>query len=395
MLTPEYLVTVSDEVVKIFAEAEREIVDDIARRIVKMNYYTETAMWQTEKIKQFGGLQGDVKRILAKATGKSQKELSRIMKEAAEKGLSFDDAIYKAAGFTPAALAQSPALLAIVLQGRDSALALLNNYTKTTAQTATKAFNDTLDRALIQIINGTQSPTTAIKNAVNTIAKVGMEKVAYPSGVISSLENAVKRAILTGTNQTVAKLQEARADEMGTDLVEVTSHSGARPTHAEWQGGIYSLKGSTKGYRTLADACGYGSGDGLCGWNCYHNFYPYFLGLSSKSFSRDPSKDDGKDNNEQYEQQQKQRYYERQIRYAKKEVQALGSAIEVAKNEELAAAFKEDFDRASLKLSNRKGALDQFIRQTQRTKLPENENIAGWNQSIAMKAVWGARRAAN
>lgn len=33
---------------------------------------------------------------------------------------------------------------------------------------------------------------------------------------------------------------------MENDLVEVTAHSGARPDHAKWQGGIYSLYGRSK-----------------------------------------------------------------------------------------------------------------------------------------------------
>ena len=31
-----------------------------------------------------------------------------------------------------------------------------------------------------------------------------------------------------------------RMNEMECDLVEVTSHFGARPSHVEWQGQVYS-----------------------------------------------------------------------------------------------------------------------------------------------------------
>ena len=32
----------------------------------------------------------------------------------------------------------------------------------------------------------------------------------------------------------------------GCDLVEVTAHAGARPSHAEWQGKIVSLSGQAR-----------------------------------------------------------------------------------------------------------------------------------------------------
>lgn len=71
------------------------------------------------------------------------------------------------------------------------------------------------------------------------------------------------------------KGQEQLAMELGMDLVEVTAHAGARPSHAEWQGQVYSLTGNTRGYAKLSDATGYGTGEGLGGWNCRHSFFPW------------------------------------------------------------------------------------------------------------------------
>lgn len=45
-------------------------------------------------------------------------------------------------------------------------------------------------------------------------------------------------------NQTALRLQDARADEMGADLVEVSAHAGARPSHA--QGRAASIAGEEK-----------------------------------------------------------------------------------------------------------------------------------------------------
>jgi len=40
-------------------------------------------------------------------------------------------------------------------------------------------------------------------------------------------------------------LLQARAEEMGQDLVQVSAHIGARESHQEWQGKIFSLNGFT------------------------------------------------------------------------------------------------------------------------------------------------------
>lgn len=393
MLAPEYLMQVADPVVDIYSQVEQDIVEDIARRVVKAGYFTDTAQWQLKKAKEFGYLQGDVQDILAKATGLSQKEVQKLMTAAGTKALAFDDAIYKAAGLSPVAVSQSPALMAMLLQGVDTTMALIGNYTKTTAKVSTVAFNSILDRAYIQIISGAFDPTTALKRAIKELATSGIEKIAYPSGATASIETAVRRAVTTGVNQSVAKLQLLRAEEMGCELVETSSHAGARPSHAEWQGKVFCIKGHHKRYGDFYRETGYGTGAGLCGWNCYHSFYPYFEGLSTPSFSHDPSKDAGRTNDEDYERQQKQRYYERKIREAKKECSTLDAAMKAAQSDELHDELYKEFQRASVKLKQREARLREFIDETGRTRLRDREWTGTWNRSTSSKAAWANRKA--
>lgn len=393
MLKPEYLMQAADPVVEIYSQVELDILADIARRIVKTGYFTDTAQWQLRKAKEFGYLQGDVNGILSKATGLSRKEVQKLMTAAGSKSLAFDDAIYKAAGMSPVAVSQSPALMAMLLQGVDTTMALIGNYTKTTAKVSTVAFNSILDRAYIQIISGAFDPTTALKRAIKELATSGIEKIAYPSGATSSIETAVRRAVTTGVNQSVSKLQLLRAEEMGCELVETSSHAGARPSHAEWQGKVFCIKGHHKRYGDFYRETGYGTGEGLCGWNCYHSFYPYFEGLSTPSFSRDPSSDAGRTNGDDYELQQKQRYYERKIREAKKECSTLDAAMKAAQSDELHDELYKEFQMASVKLKQREARLREFIDETGRTRLRDREWTGAWNRSTSSKAVWANRKA--
>lgn len=391
MLTPEYLQGCADEVVAIFAEVESEIVSDIARRILRMGFVSETTEWQIHKARELGLLNGDVQKILADATGLAEAEIIRMMQQAGMDTLAYDDAIYRMAGLLPLPLSESPALMAILLHGAEDTLKLLRNFTKTTAVATQTAFINACDKAWLQIMSGAYSPEEAIKRAISDLAKRQVIEIIYPSGHKSSMENAVRRAVITGTNQCCAKLQLARAEEMGCELVEVTSHAGARPSHAVWQGQVYSLRQNHPKYAYFYEATQYGTGPGLCGWNCYHNFFPYFEGLSTPAFSRDPSKEAGRDNATDYENQQKQRAYERKVRASKKECAVLNAAYKAAPDN-MKASIKKDFDKAAILLKRREKALDDFCARTGRTRLPEREQTPGFDRSASSRAVWAFRK---
>jgi len=84
-------------------------------------------------------------------------------------------------------------------------------------------------------------------------------------------------------------LQLACMEEMDCEFVEVTAHEGARPTHAVWQGRVYHRGGAVvqdgERYEDFETATGYGTGPGLCGWNCRHNFYPFYPGISVRNYT--------------------------------------------------------------------------------------------------------------
>lgn len=392
MLTPTYLYSVSDEAAALYSELSYEILDDIARRIVKTGYITDTADYQLYKAKQMGFVSKDTIKYLSQVTNKSEKEIKKLMKEAGVEALAYDDSVYKAAGKTPLALSSSPAMKAIILQGADDTMTVIGNYTKSLAAVSQKAVENSIDRVYLQIMSGAFSRNTAIRTAINDLAENGYENIAYPSGNVQRVESVVRRAITTSVNQSAAKLTLARMDDMNCDLVEVSSHAGARPSHAEWQGRVYSRSGKKRKYKDFVTATGYGNGDGLCGWNCYHSFYPYFEGLSTRSFSEDPAKDAGKNNDEMYEQSQKQRRYESEVRKSKQKCITYNAAAQAADGE-LKDQLTKDFERESVKLQAKKKKLDDFVKSTGGKRLTEREQVAGWNHSISSKASYAAKRA--
>ena len=242
MLSPSYLDSLPDSFVKLFQEVEEQILQDVARRISKMDAVTPTANWQLWRYQQTEALRNDVVKLLAKYTGKSEAAIRRLLLQAATEAMEREDAIYYHYDLEPTPFEESAALNNLLDAGARQTCGTWQNLTATTANTVTGAFERTLDAAWLKVSTGAFDYKTAVKQAVDSLAD-GMPMVTYPSGHKDSIEVAARRCILTGVNQTCAKLQLERARQMNVRYVQVTAHGGARPSHAEWQGKIYALNG--------------------------------------------------------------------------------------------------------------------------------------------------------
>lgn len=291
MLTPDQLDALPRRFVQLWQQVEDDILQDIARRMKslgKLDPLTPTAIWQALRLAETRAVRSNTVATLARYTGKSRAEIKRLLETAGAQTLAADDAVYTAAGLDPPPVNQSPALLNLLNAGYRQTCGTWQNLTATTANTVTGAFEDRLSRAWGLVSTGAMDYSTAIRRTVDDLADT-MPYITYPSGHTDTLEVAARRAVLTGVNQTCAKLQLARTEEMGCEFVEVTAHEGARPTHAVWQGRVYHRGGAVvqdgERYEDFETATGYGTAPGLCGWNCRHNFYPFYPGISVRNYT--------------------------------------------------------------------------------------------------------------
>ena len=279
MLPPSTLDQMPDTFVQLWQQVEDDILRDVARRIGKMDKVTPTANWQLWRYQQTEALRNDVVKLLAKYTGKSETAIRKLLLQAATEAMEREDAIYYHYDMEPTPFEESAALNNLLDAGARQTCGTWQNLTATTANTVTGAFERTLDAAWLKVSTGAFDYKTAVKQAVDSLAD-DMPMVTYPSGHKDSIEVAARRAVLTGVNQTTGKLQVARADEMGVEFFETTAHGGARPSHAEWQGRQFHRGGAVdykgKHYPDFEAATGYGTGAGLCGWNCRHQFFACF-----------------------------------------------------------------------------------------------------------------------
>ena len=131
-----------------------------------------------------------------------------------------------------------------------------------------KYYQSTLDNAMLGITSGAFDYNTVLKKTVVQLTNSGLRTIDYASGHSNRVEVATRRAVMTGFNQIVAKVNEENADKLETEYFEISWHGGARPTHQVWQGRVYSKK-------DLETVCGLGDVQGLCGANCYHSYHPF------------------------------------------------------------------------------------------------------------------------
>jgi hypothetical protein len=398
MLTPDYLDHIPDRVVELYSELEIRILEDMARRIVKMDKLTDTAQWQMWKLEQIGMEREFIQYHLERLTGKTQGEINGLLEEAGEKALYFDDQIYREAGLFPKSIQNSEALQRVINAGLKKTMRLFQNLTGTTANTATRQFENALDTAYMDVISGAFSYQEAIKKAVKTLSGSGIDSIQYPSGHVDKMDVAVRRAVLTGVNQTAAEIQIARADEMECDLVETTAHLGARPDHAVWQGKVFSRSGKSKKFPDFISSTGYGTGAGLCGWNCRHSFFPFFEGISEKAYSRQELSEikrqsvtyNGKKLT-YYEATQEQRYIERKIRKWKREYMALDAGgldtSEASSRLSMWRARQKDFlEKTGLAEDNFRSQVEGFGRsQAAKAKNIAEKNYQNWLKDIGAK----------
>lgn len=332
-LNPKYLDSLPDSLVEMYSLVEIDILEDMARRISTYDYFIPAALHQNQKLQELGMVQEHIIQALSAMTGQTQAEIVSLLTEASEEAVADDVEYYKRADVYKPDEINSEALHKQLNSGLLQTQQAFKNITRTTANTATKQFENALDRAWTQIMSGGFDYNTAVSRAIKDLAQQGIGAIAYSSGRVDSIEVAVRRAVVTGANQTAAKAQEVLADELGVELVEVTAHGGARPDHAKWQGKVFSRHGDVEidgvKYKDLKEATGYGTGAGLGGWNCRHNFHPYIPGAPRTWTDKELKKLDEKNityNGEkysEYEASQIQRGIERDIRSLKRQVAAI------------------------------------------------------------------------
>ena len=227
-------------------------------------------------------------------------------------------------------------------------------------------WNSAVAAAATRVNTGATTADRAVREAVRDMMRAGISTVTYRDAetgrqtVTNRVDVAVRRHVRTQLAQDGMRRTADLCRASGCALVEVSSHCGARPSHAEWQGEVYGLDGPCEvdgvAYAGLADATGYGSVDGLGGANCRHSFGPWLPG-TPRAYEHDPKHPSGLSNDEVYRLTQGQRRRERAIRQAKRD---LAGAQMVAEKDGSLANIAE-VERAKARLAARQRGMRDYI----------------------------------
>lgn len=405
MLTPEQYDQIADHLTGLFQDLEAFIIQDFVRRVTTAGTITETARYQLIKAEQMGLSTQAIKEALQQALNISNEEIDHLFKEWGLEAIRVENGIASQAGIDPVTLETHPELGQIIDSAIDQTKSELANLTGTLGfaqkingkivfTELSQYFQKEMDFVQMQVQSGVLDYNSAIRQSVKRMADSGLRTVDYASGWSNHLDVAVRRATLTGANQMSGKLTDALGEEMACNFVEVTAHAGARNTgsgpanHASWQGKVYARKGETKEYPNLAKVTGYGTGAGLKGWNCRHDYNNFWPGYSERTWTDEklanidppPFSYKGKEY-DYYAANQRQRTIERAIRKTKRELIGYD-----------AAGDKEAFTAASIKLQRQRQEYQSFSKAADLRQKPERHQVYGFDRKIGQKATQARKK---
>lgn len=339
MFTPTEIEALPSAMEQLYRSLQLNIMSDLTERL-KANgeEITSAADWQINRLYELGVSKDEIDSLIQSTLDVSDDEIDRIYDEVVKSGYARNEELYTSKGKEHIPYAENKQLQQLVKAVKNQTKSEYRNITgslgfavrnpdNTVSFTPlAKFYQDTLDNGLMQIASGAVDYNTVLKRAVKAMTDSGLRTVDYASGWSNRVDVAARRALMTGFNQVVAKVNEDNAEQLGTEYFEVSYHRGARPTHQVWQGRVYSKK-------ELETVCGLGTVTGLCGANCYHSYSPFIKGIDTPTYSEEeldrmneeenaPKEYNGKTYTA-YEAQQRQRRLETAMRADRQKIELL------------------------------------------------------------------------
>lgn len=359
----------------IFSELEIRIMSDIVRRIKENGVSTASADWQLTRLQQLGVSQERIQKYIKEALEASDKEMEKIFSDKAYEEYYGHERFYKFANMQQIPFEQNIVLQNLIeatkeqLRGEYQNLAGSMGFAirdpatgKVKSSPLMDFYRSTMDNAVIDIQSGAFDYNTVLKRTIKQMTDSGIRFIDYDSGHRDRVNVAVRRAVLTGFRLVQGKINKQVAAELYTDMYEVSYHVGARPSHQEWQGKVYTME-------QLHSICGLGEVTGLKGANCYHD-YKVFPPGSVRTYTdeqlrqmREAENSPKTYNGKQYttyEALQQQRKMERGIRAQRQNIKLL----------QRGEADEQDIILAKAKYQGQMQAYKDF---SQKMKLPEQK----------------------
>lgn len=381
-----------------FQDLEERLMANIIRHCKDYDQPIATDQWSMKKLAEIGKLNQENIKIIAQSTGSSQTAMERMLNDMAEKVIKEVEPGMRqlvrqglVGEAVPVTQSKNVKQVLTTLRGqakdtlnlcnttmlykaRDAFKGLVNNMASTAQEIAEKqSFLDILNEHATMAAIGAESRQQALTKCIREFNEKGIPAFVDRAGREWTPEAYVNMNMRSTSNTMAAEIQMARADDYGIDLVEVDSHSGARPKCARDQGKIFDRSNRSKKYPHW-NTSSYGEPDGLLGINCGHHIFPYIEGVSIR---RHFPTEDLDANDKEYKEVQVQRSLERSVRKQKRECMLYDQIGD-----------QEAFQQASYKLKAKEKQLKSYVDGNDKLhRRRDREQVVGYDKRISAKAI--------
>lgn len=369
----DYKNKLASKIASRYQDLEERIMQDIVRRIVKAGEITSTADWQINRLRILGYSSEDIEKEIKKALNASYPEIFELYDKVINWEYVRNKEIYEQINAKYIPFEENGQLKQITEAIIDQSFGDLENVTNSLGfyldygngqkvlTPLSQVYTKYLDAACYDIVTGAFDYNSVLRRVVTQLTNSGLRQIDYSSGRANRVDVAARRAVMSAVSQITGKISEYNAQKLGTEYFEVEWHAGARPTHAVWQGRVWSKE-------QLYSVCGLGTVTGLLGVNCYHTYYPFFPGISERNWSDDWLEEQNRKENEPreflgkeytlYEAKQRQRQMETAMRAQREKVKLL-------------QAGGADQDEVILHKAKYQGQLNEYSRFCRKMSLTE------------------------
>lgn len=290
MFTPEVTEAIPIALEQIFDSLQMSIMTEIVRMLLEAAEIIPSTGYKMSRLYDLGTSKKRIKDIVARTLNLSDREVENIFTNITESGYNEAESAFVEQGKEFIPYSENEPLQQFVRAVQEQTQDECKNITQSMGFAKRQPdgslgftpvadyYQETLDKAVTEIASGASDYNTVLEKTVTEMTNSGLRTVDYASGHSNRVTVAARRAVSTGLNQVVGKINEENAEKLGTNYFEVSWHSGARPSHQVWQGRVYSKE-------ELESVCGLGTVTGLCGANCYHSYSPFTPGITPRTYT--------------------------------------------------------------------------------------------------------------
>lgn len=330
MMELEQMLTKADQIADYYVKLQQKIfyllIDSFKAtrpELIDQDDPDSILEWRLRALAKIGALTKDTIKLVSNTSGKSESYIYELIKNdgldvAKNINAELSEALKQKQSVSPEVNSIISSYAAQTFRDIDNNVnqsLLSTNYSK---NGAVRAYQDIINQTVLEVQTGLKTPDRALKDNIYKWRDNGIKtNLVDKAGHNWSLEGYTRTVIRSTTARTYNDLRIQSMKDFDSVLAVMSSHPAARPACAPIQGKIVNIapRESAKfdpAYPSIYDH-GYGTPGGCFGINCGHKLYPYIKGVSH-NFQKQY---DPKEAVEKMKVQQKQRYYERNIRRLK------------------------------------------------------------------------------